>query len=99
MKGTEKQIKWALDIQARLISALNWGIANFPDKAAFVAKCEQIKSAVKSVEYAGDLIAVYSSVNGSSDEENLKTISGIIGAAKRFGIRYDTPAQNALVGK
>lgn len=97
MKGTEKQISWALDIQRKTISALNWGIATFASKPAFVEKCEQIKSAVENVEYAGDLIAVYRNVNDTSDEKNMKMIAAIVG--NRFGICYDNPAQYALIGK
>lgn len=97
MKGTEKQIAWAQDIQRKAVSALNWGIATFADKQAFVEKCEQIKTAIETVEYAGDLIAVYRSVNGSSDEQNMRLISAIVG--NRFGISYDNPAQYALIGK
>lgn len=97
MKGTEKQIAWAEDIQKKTVSALDWGIATFASKPAFVEKCQQIKAAVESVEYAGDLIAVYRNVNDSSDEKNMKMISAIVG--NRFGICYDNPAQYALIGK
>ena len=97
MRGTEKQVTWALDIQGKAISALNWGILTFASKPAFVEKCKQIKTAIENVEYAGDLIAVYSTVNGTSDEENLKMISAIVG--NRFGINYDNPEQYALIGK
>lgn len=97
MKGTEKQIAWAQDIQNKAVSALNWGIKTFASKPAFVAKCEQVKTAIENVEYAGDLIAVYENVNRCTDEANMKMIAAIVG--NRFGIVYDNPAQYALIGK
>lgn len=97
MKGTEKQIAWAEDIQKKTVSALNWGIATFASKADFVEKCQQVKAAIENVEYAGDLIAVYKNVNGCTDEANMKMIAAIVG--NRFGICYDNPAQYALIGK
>ena len=97
MKGTEKQIAWAQDIQKKTVSALDWGITTFSENAAFVEKCKQIKAAVENVEYAGDLIAVYRNVNDNNDEKNLKMVSSII--RNRFGICYDNPAQYALIGK
>lgn len=97
MKGTEKQVAWAQDIQKKAASALNWGIKTFAAKPDFVAKCEQIKTAIENVEYAGDLIAVYKDVNRDTDESNMKLIAAIVG--NRFHISYDNPAQYALIGK
>lgn len=97
MKGTEKQIAWAQDIQKKAVSALNWGIKTFDSKPTFIAKCEQVKDAIENVEYAGDLIAVYRNLNDTSDEKNMKMIAAIVG--NRFGISYDNPAQYALIGK
>ena len=97
MKGTEKQVAWAQDIQKRAISALNWGINKYPDKPAFVARCEQIKAAIENVEYAGDLIAVYGDVNRDTDVLNLNLIASIV--ADRFNVCYDNAAQYKLIGK
>lgn len=97
MKGTEKQIKWAEDIKAAMIPAMDWAIVNAPEQA----KCiyEKVKTAIENVEYAGDLIEVY------GDTAKAKTVQLIVKdvtrkVADRFGLSHNyTDKQRALIGK
>lgn len=100
MKGTEKQLAWARDIQAKAVSALNFAIIQEPDKKDFVATCEKIKSAVESCACAGDLITVYGNITvGKNDAEVMRHICAVIRLSKKKVVCFDTPAQYALIGQ
>lgn len=98
MKGTEKQIKWAEDIKAAMIPAMDWAIANAPATVKHVF--EDIKAAIVNVDYAGDLIEVYGeTAKAGSVQAIVKRVSAQV--ADRFGIARAnyTKAQLALLGK
>ena len=100
MRGTEKQLAWARDIQTKAVSALNYAISFEADKKDFVATCEKIKSAVESCAYAGDLIAVYGNITvGKNDAEVMRHICSIVKLTNKKVLSFDTPAQYALIGK
>lgn len=97
MKGTEKQIKWAEDIKAVMIPAMDWAVENAPEQVKHVY--ETIRTAIINAEYAGDLIEVF------GDTAKYKTTQDIVRAVSaqirdRFGVASNyTPKQRALLGK
>lgn len=97
MKGTEKQIKWAEDIKAAMLPAMDWAIDNAPAQIRVIY--ETIKTAIIEAEYAGDLIEVYGdTAKGKTEQEIVKRVSAQV--RDRFGIAQNyTPRQRALLGK
>jgi hypothetical protein len=77
MRGTEKQLSWATEIQQRVISIVETTIAeakadprNDPENPivqANIKSCEAIIDAVKSCESAGDMIDCFKSVRDFGD--------------------------------
>lgn len=85
MKGTEKQIAWAEDIQKAAIETINTVMEqakadpkynpNDPMMAAMIEKWESRRSAIEACDYAGDLINLFSRVSPkNSAMENLKAL-------------------------
>lgn len=76
MKGSEKQIKWAEDIKAATIEAIEQGInviqsqmAGHPQTAAVVANLEAQKQALIECESAADIIDCFSGIKASDPVE------------------------------
>lgn len=67
MKGTEKQIKWAEDIKATMIAALNSDFVN-PNEEARKVSVKMIES-LNAVDNAGMIIEMFSDVRPGSDAE------------------------------
>ena len=106
MKGTEKQIAWAEDIQKtviEIIEKMQAMVANDPHANTEAAKAARAKvaralEAVKACDNAHDLIEVYRGVSSKNTErQNV----GMVGAAimNKTHVQYDTPAQMALIGE
>ena len=111
MKGTEKQIAWAEDIQKTVIEIIekmqamvaNDPRMNDPHANTEAAKAARVKvaralEAVKACDNAHDLIEVYRGVSSRNTErQNV----GMVGAAimNKTHVQYDTPAQMALIGE
>ena len=105
MKGTEKQIKWAEDIQRKVIETIDLMFEMVRDdprsqtEAAqkAQAKVARARQAVAECESAHDLIEVYGSVKTSAPaKDNIGPVSAAI--RNRFGIDR-TPAQKKLIGE
>lgn len=97
MKGTEKQIKWAEDIKAAMIPAMDWAIENAPAQVRHIY--ETIRTAIDEAEYAGDLIEVFGeTAKGKTIQEIVKKVT--LQARDRMGITQNyTARQRALLGK
>lgn len=78
MKGTEKQITWATEIQINVVSALNTLINGAKAEAitrpeyadrlpAVLAQYEAIRDKVSACDRASDLIDVFKGVRGPQD--------------------------------
>lgn len=88
MKGTEKQVKWAEDIQTAVISTIdsvmamtaNDPMANTEKAMEARAKFQRARDAVAACEDAGHIIAVYQTVDPRKDmQAKWKEIGRIIG--------------------
>lgn len=76
MKGTNKQIAWATDIQANVIASLEQFIldiqsADVPEeiKAANIAGCRERIEALNDAEYAGDIIDLFKDIRFTGNNE------------------------------
>lgn len=74
MKGTEKQIAWATDIQANVIASFEKFIEDIkvfdaPEeiKAANIAGCQERIEALTAAEYAGDIIDLFKDIRFTGD--------------------------------
>lgn len=106
MKGTEKQISWAEDIKTAVVNTIDTmleTVRNDPrsnnEKAkAAQAKFQRAREAVAACENAHDLIEVYQGVGTNrSERDNMMAVSSRI--ANKLKVRYETPAQQALIGE
>lgn len=97
MKGTEKQIKWAEDIKATMIPAMDWAIENAPAQVRHIY--ETIRTAIDEAECAGDLIEVFGeTAKRKTIQEIVKEVSRQV--RDRMGIAQNyTARQRALLGK
>ena len=74
MRGSEKQLKWAMDIKENVMAIIidaitaceNSSISD-AQKASFVAQMNILKYNVENVDYAGELIDVFANVKHSGD--------------------------------
>ena len=105
MKGTEKQIAWAQDIQATVIKTIETMVAmtandpraNTDAARDRIAKVTRALEAVKACDNAHDLIEVYGDVTSRrSERENLGMVAAII--SNRIHQVYDMD-QAALIGE
>ena len=69
MKGTDKQIIWATDIQANVIASFEQFILDIQSadvleeiKAANIAGCHERIVALNNAEYAGDIIDLFKDI-------------------------------------
>jgi hypothetical protein len=76
MKGTDKQIAWATDIQANVIASFEKFIEDIkvfdaPEeiKAANIAGCKERIVALNDTEYAGDIIDLFKDIRFTGDSE------------------------------
>ena len=76
MKGTDKQIAWAIDIQANVIASFEKFIEDIkafdaPEeiKAANIADCQERIEALNDAEYAGDIIDLFKDIRFTGDVE------------------------------
>lgn len=76
MKGTDKQITWATDIQANVIASFEKFIEDIkvfdaPEeiKAANIAGCKERIVALNDAEYAGDIIDLFKDIRFTGDNE------------------------------
>ena len=61
MKGTEKQIAWAADLQAKTISGIE--AARQQLEASRPGSCDLIINYIRNAEYASDIIEVFGGWN------------------------------------
>ena len=106
MKGTEKQIKWAEDIQNIVVTIIdnmlaataNDPRANTDAAKAARAKFRRARDAVATCDDAHDLIEVYEGVSSRrSERDNMMAVTAKI--SNRFKVEYGTAAQRALIGE
>lgn len=76
MKGTDKQIAWATDIQSNVIASFEKFIEDIqtfdaPEeiKAANIAGCRERIEALNAAEYAGDIIGLFKDIRFTGDNE------------------------------
>lgn len=76
MKGTDKQIAWATDIQANFIASFEKFIEDIQSadvskeiKAANIAGCKERIEALNAAEYAGDIIDLFKDIRFTGDVE------------------------------
>lgn len=76
MKGTDKQIAWATDIQANVIASFEKFVEDIkafdaPEeiKAANIAGCKERIEALNAAEYAGDIIDLFKDIRFTGDNE------------------------------
>jgi hypothetical protein len=75
MRGSEKQIKWASEISENIIHTMENVIAAIKADPQFdpqihtrnIAECETVIKAVKSCEYAGDIIDCFKDIHFKGD--------------------------------
>jgi hypothetical protein len=80
MRGSEKQIKWASEISENIIRTMESVIATIKSDPQYdpqnpvhignIAGCEAIIKAVKSCEYAGDIIDCFKDIHFKGDIYN-----------------------------
>lgn len=96
MKGTEKQIAWATEIQTAVAAAMEElikGISASPRAAepanqAGIAKLQRALDYIKTGDYyAGNLIDIYKDVNGRDMQADMKTVLSRV--RNRFGVSYN----------
>lgn len=101
MKGTEKQIAWAQEIQTATLEAIDRLIADGqkykgnPKADALLAKLADQREALETCEYAGDIIECFRLINLSEPVE---------ARCKRFAAACkvasgNTPAQKKMLGQ
>ena len=102
MKGTEKQIKWATEIQTHIIATLEnaidlMGKVNAPEeiKAKNIADTTAWMDAIRSAEYAGDLIDLFGGIRFKGD---LNHDFACLMSARKLRVA-STPARKHLLNK
>lgn len=81
MKGTEKQIRWAEDLKAKAIAALEWGRANIigvdedgnEDQETFNAGIDYQIDLINSIQNASDVINTFRFVKFDSAPDQVFT--------------------------
>lgn len=87
MKGTEKQIRWAEDIQKKVIDTINWLIDNAPaeQKDACAKKFGGWADQVKNTEYAGDIIDAFGYIRFTDDQrKNAQNVAAAIRLSPKY---------------
>lgn len=102
MKGTEKQIIWAKDIQTAVITTIDTMLESIKGTPAengeMAEKFRRARAAVQACEIAMDMIEVYKGAStAKTPKENAGVITPII--RNRFRVQYDNVAQQALIGE
>ena len=102
MKGTEKQIKWAEEIKAATIEAIDQGIvvirqrmAGHPKAEAVIAKMEGQREALIACDTASDIIDCFSGVKPADPIE--KRCAAFAAACNVRSANNDT--QRKMLGK
>ena len=101
MRGTEKQIKWAEEIKAATLEAIDKIItdgqkyAGTPKADALLEKLAAQREALKTCEYAGDIIDCFQYIDASAPLE--ARCKAFVAACR---VNYpNTPAQKMMLGK
>ncbi len=72
MKGSEKQIAWATDIQCNVTSILSAAYSDCIEMGGdprAAQKIDRMCSAVKNAEYAGDIIELFNGIRVTGDKK------------------------------
>lgn len=70
MKGTEKQIQWARELQARVVSTFERLKAERADQPAEVEYAKRMIAAINGAEYAGSVINLFKSYKPNGDMQH-----------------------------
>lgn len=96
MRGSEKQIRWANDIIARVCGVLNGACEQVKDNPNEVKMYDRLITSIKGADYAGDVIDMFADYTVTGNLQ--RDFNSLIGIYRFYG-KNGTDAQKKILGR